>query len=97
MLRTRLCLNLVPFVVMLLASAAALWRWRQPAFRLCALFSVPFLLLLLAVSPLHWVKMNWGAPAYPAALLLAAAFWRERPERWRGRSNAREGAGRRWR
>ena len=69
---------------LLAASAAAAWRWRQPAFRLCALFSAPLLLLLFAVSPFHWVKMNWGAPAYPAALLAAAAFWRERPERWRG-------------
>ncbi len=74
----------VLLVALLVASAAAAWRWRDPAFRLCALFSTPLLLLLVLVSPLHWVKMNWGAPAYPAALLAAAAFWRERPERWRG-------------
>lgn len=74
----------VLFVAMLMASAGAARRWRDPAFRACALFSAPVLLLLLLVSPFHWVKMNWGAPAYPAALLAAAAFWRERPGRWRG-------------
>jgi 4-amino-4-deoxy-L-arabinose transferase-like glycosyltransferase len=72
------------FVVLIMASAAAARRWREPAFRLCALFSAPFFLLLLMVSPLQWVKMNWAAPAYPAALLAAAALWRERPDRWRG-------------
>ena len=30
---------------------------------------------MIVISPFHWVKMNWGAPAYPAALLaLSAAF-----------------------
>jgi hypothetical protein len=81
----------VLFAVMLMASAAAVWRWRHPAFRLCALFSAPLLALLVAVSPLHWVKMNWAAPAYPAALLAAAAFYRERPERWRSLAAAAVG------
>jgi hypothetical protein len=47
--------------------------------------------MLLAVSPFHWVKMNWAAPAYPAALLAAAAFYRERPERWRALAAAAVG------
>lgn len=81
----------VLFAVMLVASAAAVRRWRDPAFRRCALFSAPFLVMLLAVSPFHWVKMNWGAPAYPAALLAAAAFYRERPERWRALAAAAVG------
>ncbi len=72
------------FAALLVASAAAARRWREPAFRLCALFSAPVLALLLAVSPFHWVKMNWSAPALPAAMLAAAAFARERPAAWRG-------------
>jgi hypothetical protein len=38
-------------------------------------------LLMLAISPFHWVKMNWGAPAYPAALLAGAALALERWDR----------------
>jgi 4-amino-4-deoxy-L-arabinose transferase-like glycosyltransferase len=71
------------FLVLLAAVAAAVRRWRDPAMRACALFSAPLLLLLLAVSPLHWVKMNWAAPAYPTALLAAMAIYAERPARWR--------------
>jgi hypothetical protein len=72
------------WVLLLAAAAGAARRWRDPAMRLCALFSLPLLILLLAVSPLHWVKMNWPAPAYPAALLVAAAFREEDPARFRG-------------
>jgi 4-amino-4-deoxy-L-arabinose transferase-like glycosyltransferase len=71
------------FLVLLASVVAAVRRWREPAMRICALFSAPLLLLLLAVSPLHWVKMNWAAPAYPAALLAAVALQVERPARWR--------------
>jgi len=49
-------------------------RWRQPSWRVAALFSLPLVLLMLAISPFHWVKMNWGAPAYPAALLALGAL-----------------------
>jgi 4-amino-4-deoxy-L-arabinose transferase-like glycosyltransferase len=71
------------FLVLLAAVVAAVRRGREPAMRACALFSAPLLLLLLAVSPLHWVKMNWAAPAYPTALLAAVAIHAERPARWR--------------
>jgi 4-amino-4-deoxy-L-arabinose transferase-like glycosyltransferase len=72
------------FLVLLAAVAVAVRRWREPAMQACAVFSAPLLLLLLAVSPLHWVKMNWAAPAYPTALLAAVAILVERPARWRG-------------
>jgi len=72
------------FLVLLAAVAAAVRRWRDPAMRLCALFSAPLLLLLVAVSPLHWVKMNWAAPVYPGALLVAVALLVAHPVRWRG-------------
>ncbi len=49
-------------------------RWREPRWRVAALFSLPLVLLMLAISPFHWVKMNWGAPAYPAALLAVSAL-----------------------
>jgi len=56
-------------------------RWRQPAWRVAALFSLPLVLLMLVISPFHWVKMNWGAPAYPAALLALGALTLEGWER----------------
>lgn len=68
----------------LLSSAAAALRWRDPAFRACALFSAPLLAPLLAASPFREIDPGAAAPAYPAALLAAAAFYRERPDRWRG-------------
>ncbi len=49
-------------------------RWRQPSWRVAALFSLPLVVLMLVISPFHWVKMNWGAPAYPAALLAGSAL-----------------------
>jgi hypothetical protein len=60
------------------AAFAAARRWREPAYRVCALFSLPLLLLCLAASPFTWVKGNWPAAAWPAALLAAAALWTER-------------------
>ena len=65
------------------AAAVAAWRWRDAAFRVCALFSVPLLAVFLAASPRMWVKGNWAAPAYPAALLAAAALHLRAPPRWR--------------
>ncbi len=57
-------------------------RWREPSWRVAALFSLPLVLLMLGLSPVHWVKGNWGAPAYPAALLafaaLALELWQRR-------------------
>jgi len=73
----------VLLVVLLAAVAAAVRRWQDPALRLCALFSAPLLLLLAAISPFHWVKMNWAAPAYPSALLAAVAFYERDRSRWR--------------
>jgi 4-amino-4-deoxy-L-arabinose transferase-like glycosyltransferase len=49
-------------------------RWREPSYRVAALFSVPLILVMVGVSPFHWVKGNWGAPAYPAALMAFAAL-----------------------
>ena len=73
----------VLFLGLLAAVVGAVHRWREPAMRLCALFSVPLLLLLATVSPFHWVKMNWAVPAYPSALLAATAFFARSPRRWR--------------
>ncbi len=56
------------------AAVVAASRWRQAAFRVCALFSLPALVLFLVVSPFTWVKGNWPAPAYPTALIAAAAL-----------------------
>lgn len=68
----------------LAAAFVAARRWREPSWRLAALFSVPLLTLMFLVSPFHWVKGNWGAPAYPAALLAGAALALERWDRLRG-------------
>jgi len=78
-----LAVSPVLWVVLVAAAVAAARRWREPSMRICALFSVPLLALLLAVSPLHWVKLNWGAPAYPTALLAAAALYAQDPPRRR--------------
>ena len=51
---------------------AALRRRAEPSWRVCAIFSAPLLLLASCVSPFHWVKGNWLAPAYPTALARAA-------------------------
>ncbi|MCX5730092.1 MAG: glycosyltransferase family 39 protein [Deltaproteobacteria bacterium] len=72
-------------VLVLLASmATAVRRWREETMRLCALFSVPMMGIWIAVSPFHWVKMNWAVPVYPTALLAAVAIYGARPARWRG-------------
>ena len=73
----------VLLLALLAALAGALRRSREPAMRLCALFSAPLLAILAAVSPFHWVKMNWAVCAYPTALIAAAAFYGADPRRWR--------------
>jgi hypothetical protein len=57
------------------AIVAAVRRRRDPAFRLCAIFSAPLMLLAAVISPFHWVKGNWLAAAYPTALAAAAALF----------------------
>lgn len=72
------------WVSCLAAAGVAALRWRQPPWRVAALFSAPLIAMMILVSPFHWVKGNWGAPAYPAALLAGAALALERGERLRG-------------
>jgi hypothetical protein len=69
--------------VLLAAAFAALRRLREPAFGIGAVFSVPVFLLFAAVSPFTWVKGNWPAPAWPGAIVAAAAFYLEAPGRFR--------------
>jgi hypothetical protein len=69
------------WLALLVAPFLAARRWREPSWRVAAIFSLPLVLLMLVVSPFHWVKMNWGAPAYPAALLAGAALAVERWDR----------------
>jgi 4-amino-4-deoxy-L-arabinose transferase-like glycosyltransferase len=73
-------------VVLFSAAFAALRRLEDPALRVAAIFSVPTLAIFTAVSPFTWVKGNWPAPAWPAAMIAAVAFWQERPARWRALS-----------
>ncbi len=52
--------------------------------RLLCLASLPGLVLFSAMSPWHWVKMNWVAPAYLGVMVATAAGWCEpRRGRWR--------------
>lgn len=64
-----------------LVAVVALRRWREPRWRLIAAFGALPLALFAAVSPYHWVKMNWPAPAYVALVVGLAALVEERP-RW---------------
>ncbi|WP_267145436.1 ArnT family glycosyltransferase [Myxococcus guangdongensis] len=70
----------------LLLTAGLLVRqaWRGDArARLLGLASVPGLLLFTLVSPFHWVKMNWVAPAYLGLLVAAAGgVWALRHHRF---------------
>ncbi|WP_158513088.1 ArnT family glycosyltransferase [Myxococcus hansupus] len=64
---------LLYLALLLTAGLLARQAWRGDArTRLLALASVPGVLLFTLVSPFHWVKMNWVAPAY-LGLLVAAA------------------------
>jgi 4-amino-4-deoxy-L-arabinose transferase-like glycosyltransferase len=71
-------------VVFVAAFAAALRAREHAGLRLCAVFALPPLVLFSALAPFAWVKASWLAPAYPAALLAAAAFLAEAPEERRG-------------
>ncbi|HVP68558.1 MAG TPA: glycosyltransferase family 39 protein [Anaeromyxobacteraceae bacterium] len=73
----------VLLVALLAALAGAARRLGEPSMRLCAIFSAPLLAILAAVSPFHWVKMNWAVCAYPTALIAAAAFYAAEPRRFR--------------
>jgi hypothetical protein len=65
------------------APLLATRRWREPAWRVVAAFSLPLLAVMVAVSPFHWVKGNWGAPAYVGSLLALGALLLEAwPRRW---------------
>ncbi len=69
-----------PILLLLLVEAAlsSVRRRALPAFRICALFSVPLLAIATLASPFVWVKGNWVAAAYPTALVAAAALALER-------------------
>ncbi|MFO0581910.1 MAG: glycosyltransferase family 39 protein [Anaeromyxobacter sp.] len=68
-----------PVMLVLLVEAVvqAFRRRADDAFRLCFVFAAPLMLIAAVVSPVHWVKGNWLAPAYPAALAAAAALFLE--------------------
>jgi len=63
------------------AAFVSLRRFREPRWLLIAAFGALPLLLFAAVSPYHWVKMNWPAPAYVALLVGLAALLEHWP-RW---------------
>jgi 4-amino-4-deoxy-L-arabinose transferase-like glycosyltransferase len=73
----------VLFAALVAAMVAAARRWREPSFRVAALFSIPPFAAFLAVSPFMWVKGNWPVPAWPAALLAAAALALDAARPWR--------------
>jgi 4-amino-4-deoxy-L-arabinose transferase-like glycosyltransferase len=76
-----------PIVLVLLfeAAVASVRRWRDPRYLVCAAFAAPLLAIAVVVSPVHWVKANWLAPAYPAALVAGAALALD-GARWRRRA-----------
>ena len=63
------------------APFVAAARWREPSWRIAAIFAAPLVLLMVLLAPFHWVKMNWGVAAYPTALCALAAWLLERWER----------------
>jgi hypothetical protein len=74
-----LALTPLLWLVTCVAAVASAWRWREPAWRICALFSLPALAIFVAASPYMWVKGNWAAVAYPSALIAAAALHHRHP------------------
>lgn len=76
---------LSPILLLFLVEGVvtAIRRRAEPAYRLCAVFSAPLLLVAAAVSPFQWVKGNWPAAAYPTAVAAAAALLLERGARVR--------------
>jgi hypothetical protein len=81
---------ITPLLLLLAIEAVvvALRRRAERSWRVVLLFSAPLIALAVAVSPFHWVKMNWLAPAYPTAFAGAAALvvegngWRRRLVPW---------------
>lgn len=75
-----------PLLYLALIAAAVFLVRRSlrgdPSALLLCLASVPGLVVFTLVSPWHWVKMNWVAPAYLGVLVGAAAM---ASELWRGR------------
>ena len=72
----------VGFFLLGAAAIACVRRARKSqAFLLLGCFALPSLLLFTLVSPFHWVKMNWPAPAY-VGLWVAAGGLCTLP-RWR--------------
>ncbi|ATB38450.1 hypothetical protein CYFUS_003885 [Cystobacter fuscus] len=56
----------------------------DPRAQLLGLASLPGLLVFTAVSPFHWVKMNWVAPAYLGLFVATVArAWELRAVPWR--------------
>lgn len=75
-----------PVLLCLLVEAVvtAVRRRADAAYRICAIFSAPLLLIAAAISPFHWVKGNWLCAAYPTAIAAGAALALERRGwRWR--------------
>jgi 4-amino-4-deoxy-L-arabinose transferase-like glycosyltransferase len=75
----------------LLLTAALLVRRSlqgEPRALLLCIASLPGLVIFSGVSPWHWVKMNWVAPAYLGVMVAAAAGWCESR---RGRAGLRYG------
>lgn len=68
------------------AVVTSIRRREDARFRLCAIFSAPLIAVATLISPFHWVKGNWLAAAYPAALAAASALYVSR------RGLARRGA-----
>ena len=78
----------VAFVLLVEAVVRAWGRRDRAEWRILFWFAAPLMAIAALVSPVHWVKANWLAPAYPAALVAAAALALEE-----GASRARRIAG----
>ena len=68
------CLLITPILLGTLVWASATAARRDANLRICAIFALPALAIFIVVAPFTWVKGNWPAPAYPSALLAAAAL-----------------------
>lgn len=61
------------------------WAWgrrRESSMRLALAWTLPFMLLVLAVSSKRLVAINWPLPGYLGFLLLLAPWVAARPWRW---------------
>src|SRR5579862_9441819 len=73
------------FFAALLAIAASPRRLAEPRARLLAVFALPTLAMMLALSLLSRAEPNWAAPAYVSAIVLVVAWAFERGwPRWVG-------------